>query len=196
MKKTKMQNGFTLIEILIAMMIFAILSGMTSFAIKRMAEQIKHVQSHYQFLNTLNKVVHDLENNSKHLIKRGIRANEERRFPIFIGQHDYAEWTTSDAATQKLKRIAYLCRNHQLVFRQWDAIDPLSRQAYQDKVIINDIKTCRFRYLHFTGNIEGYFNSGAEETPKGMQVLFSFQQQKELKLWFHFEPWYYERQMH
>ncbi|HBB53617.1 MAG TPA: hypothetical protein DCZ80_06925 [Legionellales bacterium] len=186
------QNAFTLIEILVAMMIFSILSLMTSMAIKKFMTQYDALKKNYHEWKTLNHVIHDFNEHAEHLIMRGVKANGEHLFPVLIGQNTYVEWTTLD---QRPKRIAYVCRDGQLVMRQWSVLDPLDRNHFQEKILFKGLENCRFRYLYPNHDIQGmWVPTRNRPSPNGIQMMLTFQNQQTLELWFALPPYIYEIQ--
>ena len=90
--------GFTLIEILIALMVFAVLSTLSTYAIQKLLQSYAHVKTADQAWNKLDQVIHAMDSDLKHFVRRPITAQNKRQFPAFIGQPDYIEWTYSSHA--------------------------------------------------------------------------------------------------
>ena len=188
-------KGYTLIEILIAMVIFSILAIITNMAMKKIFGQYDGLKKNYQSWQEINKIILDLNAQTQHLIRRPIKANDEHLFPVFIGQHDYVEWTYSDAPTHQLKRIAYLCKNQNLIKRQWSVLDPISRNSYRDTVLIKELQDCRFRYLFPNHDIKAmWVPNRISPSPLGMQMILTWNNQQTIQLWFALPPFIYEIQ--
>jgi general secretion pathway protein J len=186
------QKAFTLIEILVALMIFSILSLISSMAMKKFFTQYDALKKNYREWKMLNQVIQDFSTHTEHLIMRGVKANGEHLFPVFIGQNSYVEWTTLE---QRPQRIAYVCHDGKLSIRQWGVLDPLDRNHFHEKILLSGLEDCRFRYLFPNHDIQGmWVPSRSRSTPKGIQLMLSFQHQQTLDLWFALPPYTYEIQ--
>ena len=194
MNPANKQQAFTLIEILVALMIFSILALISSMAMKKTFQHYDSLKKNYQTWKNINQVIQDFNQHAEHLLLRGVKANGEHLFPIFIGQETYVEWTTLD---NRPKRIAYLCRGGQLLSRTWSALDPLNRNAFNEKVLLKNLQNCQFRYLHPQQDIKGmWIPTPSRPSPLGIQMILTFHPQQNLDLWFALPPYAYEIQTH
>lgn len=186
-------HGFTLIEILVAMFIFSILSVITSMALKKTITQYGALKNHYQHWHHLNRIVEKMNIRASHLIQRPIKANDEHLFPVFIGQQTYVEWTHNATPLQTLERTAYLCKNNQLIERHWQALDPIDRNQFHDTVLLKDLADCRFRYLFPNRDIQAIWQPNRfSPSPRGIQLMLTFSNQQDLQLWFALPPFAYD----
>src|SRR5688500_612047 len=125
----KKELGFTLMEILIALAVFAILATITSSSLfyafntkARVAEQINR-------LTTLQLAIIQMERDSQQIVLRTVHGNEMQTFPVFIGEPQYLEFTRGGIANPNhekrstLKRVAFLCQNNKLLRRTWPILD-------------------------------------------------------------------------
>lgn len=148
-------QGFTLLEILIALVVFAILASLTSSAMYNAFHTQKHVAQQAERLNTLQLAITLIERDTEQAVERAVRGNEMHIFPPFVGQAQYLEFTrtgiANPQATEKrstLQRIAYLCKDHQLIRRSWETLDTVDRNRYEDRPILDDLEDCQFAYLN------------------------------------------------
>lgn len=183
-------QGFTLIEVLVALMIFAILATLSTYAMQKLLQSYGIVKANHREWIKLDKVIQDLDTNLKHFVRRPINAQNNRHFPAIIGQPDYLEWTYSTYA-EKLKRSALLCRDQRLIRRDWPILDPLNRHQYQETVLLDKLTECRFRYLNRDNKISGYWEQHPKKSPKGVAVILKWQNNQSLNLWFSMAPYYY-----
>ena len=102
-------RGYTLIEVMIALMVFSILASITTSVMHRILSQYRVLQDHYHHWQTIDTLVASLEQQTQGYINKSITSQDKRVFPAFIGQHDYAEWTYTTTPDDKLERVAYLC---------------------------------------------------------------------------------------
>lgn len=193
MNQKNKNQGFTLIEILVAMLIFSILSVITSMALKKTITQYGALKDHYQHWQHLNHIIEKFNNQAYHLIQRPIKANDEHLFPVFIGQREYVEWTHNYTPLQTLERVAYLCKNNQLIERHWQALDPIDRNAFHDTILLKDLDECHFRYLFPNRDIQAVWQPNRfSPSPRGIQMMLTFSNQQNLELWFALPPFVYD----
>jgi general secretion pathway protein J len=183
-------SGFTLIEVLVAMVVFAILGTLSTYAMQKLLQSYAIVKQQHVSWEKLDNVFFDLDKKLKHFVRRPISAQSNRQFPAMIGQPDYLEWTYA-AENEHLKRIAVLCHNHQLVLRQWPVLDTLDRNRYHENVLIDKLSHCQFRYLDRQGKIIRYWQSNAKKSPKGVELTLEWGPHQSINLWFNMAPNYY-----
>ena len=148
------QRGFTLIEVIVALVIFAILASMTSYVLFQSFDTDNSLKKESTNLNTLKMAITLLRRDTEQIINRPIVGDQQRTIKSFIGQTRYVEFTRSgainpDAIEQRssLKRIAYLCKGPHLVRRSWTVLDSIDRNHYHDTIVLTDLQDCSFYYL-------------------------------------------------
>ena len=188
---TLKQQAYTLIEVLIALMIFAILASMSTQVLHHFLTQYQHIHQNYTFWHKVDKLIQDMQYQTYFSLRRPVRANEGHMFPAFIGQHDYMEWSYS-GPHETLHRIAYVCRHGQLKQRTWSALDPLHREDYVEKILFDKLKNCGFRYLNSEHKIDGFWNSDVDITPHGIQLNLTWNEKQKLQFWFALPPVRYD----
>ncbi len=139
------KKGFTLLEILIALSVFAILATITSSAMYHAFNTRTRVAVQADRLNTLQLAIALIQHDTQQMVARSVLGNELHVFPPFTGQPAYVEFTrTGDGI---LKRVAYLCRRGQLIRRSWVVLDTPARNQFLDKILLDNLKECGFAYL-------------------------------------------------
>lgn len=151
----KKQRGFTLIEILIALTVFAILATITSSSLYNAFNARTRVNKQADRLNNLQLALSIIQQDTTQIVERAIRSNEMRLFPSFVGQAQYLELTRDGMANPSsiekrstLKRIALICQGNKLIHRTWSSLDMTDRNRYEDKELINHLSDCHFNYLN------------------------------------------------
>jgi general secretion pathway protein J len=151
----KNYKGFTLIEILIALTVFAILATLTSSSLFYAFTARTRVNAQAERLNSIQLAVSLIQQETTQAVARSIRGNDLHVFPVFVGQPQYLELTHDGNINPKslekrstLKRIALLCMENKLLHRTWESLDPVDRNKYEDKILLDDVTECHFNFLN------------------------------------------------
>lgn len=184
MKATR--QAFTLIEVLIALVIFAILATITSSAMYYAFTTRTRVSEQAEQLMRLQLAITLIERDISQVANRAVRGEEMRLFPAFTGEVNYIEFTrggmVNPTAVEKrstMKRIAILCQNGQLIRRSWPALDTPKRNNYEDKVLLDKLTNCHFAYLNETLQLLNAWhanalpNTNTPSLPKAVQLSFT-----------------------
>ncbi|KTD20418.1 general secretion pathway protein J [Legionella lansingensis] len=177
------EKGFTLLEILIALAVFAILASITSSVLYYSFNTKTRVNQQADRLNELQLAIILIERDTKQVIPRAIRGNEMHLFPVFVGHPQYLEFTRLGIANpggqekrSHLKRVAYVCQDNKLLRRTWHVLDTTNRNDYEDKVLLSNLTGCRFAYLNHSLEVLSEWrenavqqNQRAEPLPKAIQ---------------------------
>ncbi len=147
-------NGYTLIEIMIALAVFAILATITSSVMYRAFDTRARVSAQADRVNTLQLVLTMVERDVAQIVNRSIRGNEMQLVPEFVGQSQYIEFTRGGIVNPNgieqrstLRRVAFLCTGDKLIRRSWQRLDTPDSAHYQDKVLLENLDACSFAYL-------------------------------------------------
>ena len=151
MKKT---NGYTLIEVVIALAIFAIVSLLSTSVVMNSFNTYRDLKQKTTRLNRIQLVITMMRYDITQILNRSIRGNEMHLFPPFIGETNYTEFTRAGVINPEqgikashLKRVAFLCAKNQLIRRSWYSLDSTSRSAYHDKILLSHLEKCSFAYI-------------------------------------------------
>lgn len=149
-----MNRGYTLIEVLVALAVFAILAAMTSSAMYYAFDTRNRVNVQANQLNALQIALTLIERDIEQVLDRPVRGNDMQLFAAFTGLPYYLEFTRGGVtnpsgmeARSTLVRIAYICRDGKLIRRSWEVIDMPNRQDYHDKILLNHLNQCTLAYL-------------------------------------------------
>lgn len=191
-------KAYTLIEVLIALSVFAILASITTSVLYKAFDSRARVYLQAKKLNELQLIMSLLQRETTQITDRGIHANQMRSFPAFIGQPNYIEFTHRGAVNpgfqyqrSTLKRVAYLCQNGQLIRRVWERLDQPDRQQYQDAPLLTKLTQCGFSYLSRNHQILSEWRENAmaqnqtrEPLPIAIQLNVTFKDWGNLNLLF------------
>jgi len=146
--------GYTLLEIMVALAVFAILATITSSAMYHAFNTRARVSAQADRLNALQLAITLMERDTEQVVERAVLGNEMHLFPAFIGQAQYIEFTRGGLVNPKgaeqrstLKRVAFVCQGDKLIRRSWVHLDTLKRNQYQDRIVLDNLEKCTFAYL-------------------------------------------------
>lgn len=146
--------GFTLLEILVALSVFAILATLTSSVMYHAFNTRALVTQQADRLSAVQLAMARIQRDTQQITTRTVRGNQLHVIPAFIGRTDYSEFTRSGEANPNdntplstFRRIAYVCHDNQLIRRSWDAADTPNRQRFQDTVLLDKLNQCKLAYL-------------------------------------------------
>ena len=143
----KKHAGYTLIEVIIALAIFAILGTISVGLLARAFDISARLKAKTEPLAEFQLAVTRMNRDVVQIVERGTSS--------FVGQINYAEFIRGgivnpdeEEAKSTLKRVALLCENNEkLVRKTWARVDPQSPSDFQKQVLINNLENCEFSYL-------------------------------------------------
>jgi general secretion pathway protein J len=148
-------QAFTLIEILIALSVFAILATVTSSILYDSFKTKEIISEHADNLGRIQIAITLLDNDTRQIIDRPIVTDNSQTIAAFVGRPDYLSFTregiTNPLALEKrstLRRVALMCQGDKLIRRSWDVLDPPNIKRYDDKLLLDNLNSCYFRFLN------------------------------------------------
>lgn len=192
-------QGFTLIEIIIAVAIFAIIAVITSSVLVQTMHLEERVSLHSEQTTHLELAITLLQQDISQFVPRAVRGNEMHLFPPLIGQQHYLELTRGGVSNpmdteqrSQLLRVAYLCEKSHLIRRVWQQLDSTDRQQYHDSVLLKELKSCDFEYMGLHNTLVSTWYQEPMQTnqpvriflPKAIQINLTFDHEGQLTLLF------------
>lgn len=184
---SRTSSGFTLIEILIALSVFAILATITSAALYDSFRTREILTAQADQLNELQLAISLIKNDTEQVIERPVVSGNMHMLAAFIGTRDYVSFTRDGVSNplsiekrSSLKRIALLCKEGQLIRRSWPVLDPPNINQYEDKRLMHGLTDCYFEYIN--RNLDSLSewrekavsqNQKPEPFPKAIQLHFA-----------------------
>lgn len=157
------QRGFTLIEILVALSIFAILASITSGVLYHTFDIQARVEKMTTRFNEISLALALVRNTTAQSIARPVRGNEMLLFPAFMGQPQYAEWSYAGVQVQ---RVGLMCEKGRLVQRRFEALDTLDRHRVRDRVLLDHLNDCQLAYINAQHTSVSTWESSPDESNK------------------------------
>ena len=191
-------TGYTLLEVMIALLIFAILAGITTTALHQALTTREHVTTQANQLNELQLAIILLRRDTQQALDRSILGNETHVFAPFIGQNSYMEFSRQGSTNPNginrqstLQRVAYQCTTDGLVRRTWKQLDVPERAQAENKIILPNIKQCQLAYIAHNHQTLSEWRANAvrqdqkkENLPSAIQLSLSLTQWGQMTLLF------------
>ena len=180
-------QGFTLLEILIALSIFSILALMTSVLLHNALNSFEKTTAHNQQLAQLQLAIAIIQRDIETIIKRPVfDANGKLQPPVMGEMHDL-EFTR--VAANQLQRVKYYIHNHQFIRESSNDIDNKKKRPNIKQVLLTDVEQVRFEYLGFANAFVPYWrivlhpeDPDIVSLPQAIQLYITLKQQGELIL--------------
>ena len=176
--------GYTLIEVMIALVVFAIIATLSSSVMYHVFGIRERVAIQADQLGELQLALTLVEHDMIQFVPRTVRSNDMHVFSSFVGTNQYIEFTRGglvnpSAAVKRsgLKRVAYVCSQNQLVRRTWEVLDMPERHDYEDRILLSHLESCSFAYISIYQQIMTEWraynveqNQKVQAIPSGVQL--------------------------
>lgn len=168
----KKQQGFTLIEMMVALLIFAVVALMCAQGIKsialmqgkqrRMIEQLSKIQMIYavlqrDFTQAINKPIRSSDG-----VIRGFLGGNSARLPSELFELTRMGVPNPDVnklAISSLRRVGYFLDNHVLSRASWRNINQAAQQQPARQILATDVKTIQVQYIDVQGKAQDNWSS-------------------------------------
>ena len=152
--KINTQHGFTLLEILIALFIFAILAALMANALQTMMRAMSGVERQAGQLRQLQFALLVLSRDIEQAVNRPIRNAGGQEELAFIGTHDTVTFThmgtahdADGVAKSAMQRVQYMFANGELSRLIWPVLDRAPATLSQRRLLLEKLDEVRFEYL-------------------------------------------------
>lgn len=151
------RRGFSLVELLVAVAVFAALAATAWGALSRLALTRAAVEEAQQRLADVARSVSTLERELRHLVARPVRDGSGALLPALAGRGDALEFTTIGVAQpglengSRLQRVAWQGHDGALWRQHWEVLDRVPGSTPQRVRRLDDAGVLRVRYLGCDG---------------------------------------------
>lgn len=159
--------GFTLLELLVAMAVFAVLSAIAYGGLKTMVTARDHISRQEEQFIALQAFMTFLGRDLLQVADRPIRDEWEGSLPAMIGRNEYAEnyleFTCNGRLNpgrldrSSLQRVAYRLQDGQLRRLNWRVLDRPGDTEPFEQIVLENVKHFELAFL------AGYTASGEQE---------------------------------
>ena len=154
--KTK-SEGFTLLELLIAMSIFSLISIMSFSGLNNVLFSKQVIDDELQRLSDIQRSMLNLSRDISQTIERPIRDGLGGNSAAITGGNNIDStvleltrngWRNpADHTRSQLQRVAYSFEDNQLIRLYWHQLDHLLTDEPVRRVLLNDVEDIQIRYL-------------------------------------------------
>lgn len=152
-KQQQTFKGFTLLEILIALGIFAIVSVITTTLLAQMFNHRQAVKQRAEALSEIQFATALMQQDFTQMVNRPVRAANGNLLPAIIATANYLEFTRNgnhnplaSGKRSDLLRVAYELKNNQLVRKTWPRLDRVDGLSVQSRVLLEQVTAGEFKY--------------------------------------------------
>jgi len=196
MKTLRQSTGFTLIEVILAMAIFAVLATLSYTGLQSVISSKTNTEASLDRLKQLQLTMLTLSSDMQHLVNRdavdsldtALRSLTTQDSDLLVsftrgGWRNPAERTRST-----LQRVAYIIEEDKLIRRYWFHIDRADDEQYVDRELINNIEELSLRFLDSEGQWKNSWPSdqalssgGTSELPVAVEINLKMSDWGEIK---------------
>ena len=148
----KHMQGFTLVELIIALAIVAVLGMMATVGLRSVLQTREHLVKTNAHITQLMTTVSLLQQDTRAAIARTIINNDGHRVSALISLQPNGFMLTRQGVT-KLQRVGYQVTNHQLVRLSWQRLDRAPGAKPTRQILLSNIKNWEVRFLLPQGGI-------------------------------------------
>jgi len=174
-------RGFTLIEMMVAVAIFAVLAVLAYAGLDAVLRQRSELDQHYQHLHVLQRAYEVMQRDFSQAAPRGVRDELGGPLPALRGDPSgqvvaltrAGYPNPAGARRSQLLRVRYVLRDHQLLRLQFPVLDRAPVGLPEPVVLLRGVRSLHLRYLDASGNWQlSWPPAGATATtlPRAVEV--------------------------
>ncbi len=184
--RTVKQRGFTLLELLIALGIFGIMSVMAYGGLSAVVDTRNQVSASMVRLADLQRSIHRIQSDIESTQHRPIRDEfgDLRAAMLWDTSQNGLELTRGGwrnpltLPRSSMERVAYFLEEDRLIRRSWRVLDRPQNPVYIDTVLLDDVEGFSVKFLHNKNEWEAEWppaNVVNENPPLPMAVEFNIE---------------------
>ncbi len=146
-------RGYTLIEVVIALAIFAILGTLSVGLLSRAFETKTKLATQVSPLTDVQLAATRISQDANQMVARAVRDQDMKKISAFVATTQEIEFTRGGfvSADKKptestLRRVALSCENHKLLRKTWSKLDGFERDKPQTQTLLTNLERCSFAF--------------------------------------------------
>lgn len=183
-------GGFTLLEMVVAIGIFAIIAAISYAALNNFLDAREQLTARRADIQGLQSALVLLERDLRYAVNRPVRNQFGDPEPAFFGGDDTlgdngellrltsAQPATGAGGMQQLRRVAWRLNNGELSRVTWRVLDRYLDSMEYERVLLEDVESIQIRYFSFNEDDEpATDDSWTDEAriPAGVEVVLGLQ---------------------
>lgn len=178
------QRGFTLLEMLVAIVIFALLTMAAYQVLQGVMRSDEISQKHGERLRELQRAMFLMQRDFNQMAPRAVRDETEEQRPLVLAGKYLLEsddmgiefvtlgWRNPSAVLRRsnIQRVAYLLKEDKLVKRFYNYPDAVVGYEPREMVLLDGVEELSFRFHGTTGWSDELSNTS--KLPRGVEVTF------------------------
>ncbi len=197
MKLKKSQRGVTLLELIVAVGVFALFSVMAYGALNRILDQRDQIEQKREYWRTLSLTFLRMEEDMAQARARSVRDIDGTTLPSLRGQptdtRALADPTLEltrggllvfgEDVRSDLQRVGYRLEDNVLLRLTWPVLDRAPQTKPFESLLLRDVETFEVRFYSLGGNWIDVWpvEESSEELPRGIEVTLTLTNGNEFK---------------
>ena len=149
-------RGFTLLELLVAVAVFAVLSAMAYGGLRNVIDNSRQTEVSMQRLQRVQLAMLNISRDFTQLSQRGIRdeyGNSNNHIITGDGGDIFVEFTRggrrnpAELLRSHLQRVAYKLEENKLSRLHWPQLDRTQEMQPYESILLEDVETAAIRFL-------------------------------------------------
>ncbi|MGB5279348.1 MAG: type II secretion system minor pseudopilin GspJ [Gammaproteobacteria bacterium] len=150
------RHGFTLLELLVAVAIFSVLSAMAYGGLRNVIDNSMQIEITMQRLQEVQMAMLKISRDFNQLAQRGIRDEFGNTQDYLVASNDndiFIEFTRNgrrnpaELQRSHLQRVAYRLEENQLFRLDWPHLDRSQEMQPYESMLLTDVETASIRFL-------------------------------------------------
>lgn len=174
--------GFTLLEVVVAVAIFAIVAALAWGGLDRIARAKQVIDEQSARFASLQQAIGQLERDIRQAAPRPVRDGSGLELPALLGGAAGVELTRFvggggwERSAPALERVAWRCEQGRLQRLRWSVLDRTAGSQVEVEDLIEGIGECRWRFLFGGAVLERWPMAGGDpdpaRLPAGVELVF------------------------
>lgn len=186
------QTGMTLLELLIAVAVFAVLATLAYGGLNTVLETSRSAQDEMARLAEVQRAMARISADIEQMANRSVRDNYgDTLAPVRVEQDDSlgarleftraGHYNLTGEARSTLQRVAYLLRDGRLVRQSWDVLDRAQDTVPYEADLLEGVTRFEVNVLQAEQPVEPGGSEAAELLPRAVEIRFELQQWGEFR---------------